>query len=441
MRVAYEAARSATGKPRSARTVVSQALSEPCLREKAPATPRSNCCTMATHHQAGRRQPKLAADALQHLLAPGDVLFMKGFGRLQEIGNAGGFLGHVLLVAGIPFSIQRNSQQAKPLQAFWPPGDVEELWLVSTIECTRRAPGLHEAETLLYVDGASRQLLLLGEVNGKGDLLLCEPREVIDIWQSPGSLRAQLRLDLMLEVLADMREHQSDWSARTAAKALLRSARLPHTSEAGKLQLLEDVKACWLREPICTSVVIIFWQRYLCRLAGAVNSNGVPGCSVKPMDLILRWMPLKADCGLPGDLLAAMRDTGWVPLSHVPRMFQAPSTQQASHDSPDKLAEFDSLVDSEQMWDPVEWDIALEEALMETPRPITCPLRTKRQHYARRNSWPSPLPRKCNARSEMVDDVQAAELELLEQRIREAESVAAEAVEVAWKMHTLKTRL
>lgn len=29
---------------------------------------------------------------------PGDVLLMRGSGRISDIGNAGGFMGHVLVV-------------------------------------------------------------------------------------------------------------------------------------------------------------------------------------------------------------------------------------------------------------------------------------------------------------------------------------------------------
>merc|ERR1719444_21938 len=38
--------------------------------------------------------------------------------------------------------------------------------------------------------------------------------------------------------------------------------------------------------------------------------------------LILRYMPLKADRALPGDLLKCMRECGWLGVSQVPRVFR-----------------------------------------------------------------------------------------------------------------------
>ena len=35
------------------------------------------------------------------------------------------------------------------------------------------------------------------------------------------------------------------------------------------------------------------------------------------LDFILKWMPLKADRGLPGDLVTAMQSAGWVRVAQV----------------------------------------------------------------------------------------------------------------------------
>jgi len=44
--------------------------------------------------------------------------------------------------------------------------------------------------------------------------------------------------------------------------------------------------------------------------------------STKAVDLIMRFMPLKSDRALPGDLLRSMRECGWVSMPHVPRVFR-----------------------------------------------------------------------------------------------------------------------
>ena len=56
-------------------------------------------------------RPKSATPNLKRELsgrAPGDVLLMRGSGRISDIGNAGGFMGHVLVV-----TLYRSSQVSK----------------------------------------------------------------------------------------------------------------------------------------------------------------------------------------------------------------------------------------------------------------------------------------------------------------------------------------
>lgn len=255
----------------------------------------------------------LVGDALELMIAPGDVLAVKGSGRLTEIGTAHGLMGHVLLVLAPPGPIPRNSEEGESLQAVWPAPDVEEIWRVRTMESTRSEEGLHEADMLLYVERSSGQLFVIGELQRDGTLVIAD-HEAVELWQSPAELRAQIRVDLMLRVLADMKANEASWSSVTAVRAAISSARLPTGKEKDQKQTMDMVRACWLREPICTSVVIIFWQRYLCEL-GASSSQ-------QEFDLIMRWMPLKADRGLPGDLLGAMRSSGWVAVPQVPRIFR-----------------------------------------------------------------------------------------------------------------------
>lgn len=264
---------------------------------------------------------QLSSDALDLIMAPGDVLCVRGSGRLSEIGNAGGFLGHMLVVISPPRSIRRSSKEGLDLEAAWPPdANVKELWRVTTMDCTRQAPGLHETESLLFVERVTGRLILAGEMTFETKLVLNE-HEAVEIWQSPWKLRHSLRFDLMQEVVADMREHKGlAWSKRTAARAFFQSARavMKPTHE----QTLENITECWTKAPICTSVIIIFWQRYLVKLSGVVTSKKGPGHRVEPAELVMKWMPLKADCVLPGDLQSTLKDHGWVSLAQIPRIFQ-----------------------------------------------------------------------------------------------------------------------
>merc|ERR1712000_207818 len=92
----------------------------------------------------------------------------------------------------------------------------------------------------------------------------------------------------------------------TAFRAFFSSADLSRTLDGE--DFLIHVKALWEAAPICTSVPITFWQRYLCRLA--------KGCNASAAELIRKWMPLAADRSLPGELCSTMRKCGWTRAQH-----------------------------------------------------------------------------------------------------------------------------
>jgi len=255
-------------------------------------------------------------------MAPGDVLFVRGSGRLSEIGTAHGLMGHVLLVLSPPISVWKYSQGGRQLEDMWPGEDVQEIWRVRTMESTRSEQGLFESEVFLYVEKATGKLTLIAEVHTDRegcDHVHVTDHEAIELWQSPGELRSQIRIDLMQKVLHEMKEYEANWSHVTAVRAVFASSRLTNLNQ-DPVQAMESLKACWRREPICTSVVIIFWQRYLCELAAESTSSGP--LQAASLDFILKWMPLKADRGLPGDLVTAMQSAGWVRVAQVPRIFR-----------------------------------------------------------------------------------------------------------------------
>lgn len=324
----------------------------------------------------------LSGACLDLLVAPGDVLLMRGSGRLAEIGNAGGFMGHVLVVTGKPREVLASTAEAGQLASLWPE-KAQAIWRIPTLESTRREQGLWEAESVIMVERLGRQLTLVGEVERDGDVCNFEPHEAVEIWQSPEELRGALRVDLMALVLSDMRKNQASWSATTAARAVLSSAEMVEKPTAS--QTLEGVKKCWESAPICTSVVINFWQRYLEKLAchsflqqpdpslgagfnpgdkisywdlscgtwvsGFVKERVVDGqgdvavayhldikpsanpqyirrrlneetVATKAVDLIRRYVPLKADRALPGDLMRSMQRCYWSCIQQAPLVFR-----------------------------------------------------------------------------------------------------------------------
>jgi hypothetical protein len=260
---------------------------------------------------------------LDAMMLPGDVLVASDGGRLVDIGRAGGFLGHVLIIASRPRCIPRHSSASREFESLWPGHGVAEIWAVDIVESFRGAEGLHEATILLYVEEDGR-LILFGE-RSLHHGLWSQDHEALQLWQSPAELRTSLRIDLMMQALSEMRAQigASNWSVTTAARALFTSATLNANESKA------EVAACWKQEPICTSVVISLWQRYLCKFAEVTKSTS-------PIDLIRRWMPLKADRGLPGELLTAMSQAGWVCVVHF-----APSPPVSKAELPVNKSLFD----------------------------------------------------------------------------------------------------
>jgi len=245
---------------------------------------------------------------LKSVLSPGDVLFVKGDGQFTELGTTGGWMGHVLVVRGEPEWVSRKWFEEWGVNVAWPGKNVTHIWKVPTIESTRSAVGLHQCDMLVHIrcDGA---FVILGELvyTNENTLEFSHiDEEAMEVWQSPAEIRSQLRMDCIRDVLTDMVSCEANWSLTTAARAVFKSAKLSRRRD-----LLGKVQGYWESAPICTSIVISFWQRYLCSLARATGQGEA--------DLILRWMPLKADRVLPGELIGTMHKCGWGKVTHAPK--------------------------------------------------------------------------------------------------------------------------
>jgi hypothetical protein len=251
-------------------------------------------------------------DPLKLIMDTGDVLFLPGSGgRFADIGTAGGFLGHFIVVLSPPRRIQVGSEEAKTLAPIWP-ADTQDIWQIHALESTRRAVGLSQISMLIRIEPHTGKLRIFGEIDPNGDLAFTED-EAFELWQSPWKLRRALQPELMAEVVEEMLLSNGSWSMTTAARAIFRSA--SSFSSVDKDELLKEIMACWSVDPICTSVVVLFWQRYACKLISVINS--LPVVPIHPSDLIMISMPVKADRCLPGDILRAMKDCGWTMISSI----------------------------------------------------------------------------------------------------------------------------
>lgn len=262
-----------------------------------------------------------AADRLDSFLLPGDVICLQGRngGTMMQLGSSGGYMGHVLLVTGAPQPIAKNTPKALQYQHVWPTDHnvATTLWQVSTIESTRSVEGYHESIHIMFIDELSGRVLALGEDQFNKFLKFDQP-ERVDIWQCPQQLRRGFNFAIMNTVLNEMRSNQGTWSWATAIRAYLFPATVSDNYD--KARTLEDIQQCWTAEPICSSLVVVFWQRYICALADMHNASTSPNAmKVDALDWILKWMPLKSDRALPGELLSTMQQCGWVSVSRVPK--------------------------------------------------------------------------------------------------------------------------
>lgn len=269
---------------------------------------------------------------LDTLLAIGDVIAVRGNDRLSRIGASGGFMGHVLVVTAPPKGIHRDSAEGLEFQKIWPERSTTIVWQIAALESIRgHATGLHDIELLCYVEEPSGKVCLLGEISEQDVILKYEHDvpEILEFWQCPQELRAANRSDLMDQVLSEMKTQQASWSWSTAVRAFLLPPGLI-TNNSTIAPSIQEIQDCWKAEPICTSVVIAFWQRYLCKLA----ERGFPFTNMTAFDMILQWMPLKADRVLPGELLNTLRLCKWghIERLHIPKLKHLSERHQRQKD-------------------------------------------------------------------------------------------------------------
>lgn len=234
---------------------------------------------------------------------PGDVLNFVGHRHgLSRLGATGGFMGHVVLVVSVARPLNPFSEVGQAFKTYRMDGP-NKLYIVNTVECSRSSSGLSESSLIFYTTTEGR-IFACGEVDGN-NVFQFDDCEEMHIWLSKKELRtSNFRCDVMQEVLRNMKTKQQNWSWSTAVRAFLLSGNISSGSDAS--MSLEQIQASWEAEPICSSIVVIFWQMYLHRLAVILH--------VDPLDMILNHMPLKADRVLPGELLCCLKAQGWTLL-------------------------------------------------------------------------------------------------------------------------------
>lgn len=235
---------------------------------------------------------------------PGDVLNIRSrYHPMTRLGGSGGFMGHVLLAVSEARPVRPRSNVGQEFQEFFADdrtGDTPSLYSVSIVECARERPGISQSVLVLHINSEGT-IRVVGEDDG--ELVRYDEPEELLIWQSPAQFRSKehFNRDVMHQVLRDMRAHQHSWSWSTAIRSFLWSRSAAPTT-------MKEIQTSWRAEPICTSVIVVFWQQYLQRIAQIEHED--------PLQWILTNIPLKSDRVLPGELLQCLMSHGWTLWQH-----------------------------------------------------------------------------------------------------------------------------
>jgi len=132
-------------------------------------------------------------------------------------------------------------------------------------------------------------------------------------WQGDGQYVAEFLPDtrrFLLDVLTfhqailAVQEQKSQWSLRTAARAVMRRSRIAveeYNGDAGRQRLASEIRERWHDDPICTTVPIRVWQRYFFEVWGEDAAAAAE---------VLRVIPCRGDRTLPSELWATLMETG-----------------------------------------------------------------------------------------------------------------------------------
>jgi len=130
---------------------------------------------------------------------------------------------------------------------------------------------------------------------------------------SPG-----LNSGMLMAVVLEVESHRLQWSLATAKRAVLCRSRLSpadYPGEQGARRLAKELRASWEGNPICTTVPIQVWQRYMFAVCGSDVDAAVE---------VLRIMPCHGGRTLPSELWQNLLETGlWKEVHLSPSLWPA----------------------------------------------------------------------------------------------------------------------
>ena len=190
--------------------------------------------------------------------------------------------------------------------------------MVRVLESTQGRRGVHWYTAALAVLPSSPGLWMFGELRDKGKWVTISPPRRFEILQAPARARCQMASPKALETFktacidtknATRATPTSNWSLRTAVVSFFLS---PFQARLRKTPRPDALRGHWAVPPICTSVCIEAWQRFL--LASAATD--AQGC-----DSIIDVVPCRADRTLPRTFLQLLKQRGWRRVTDLPLFF------------------------------------------------------------------------------------------------------------------------
>jgi len=266
-------------------------------------------CGQCSREQLGLPVVNDCADNPVELL-PGDIIMTMGGKSIAT--------HHVMLVCGkLEFVPQFRKVLEVPPEA--------EVWACKTIESTGLEEGheyhWHSAYTFFSRDKHSKTLELVGDIT-EGDDEVCVAEEPVRCKVLLHPLRTEfggqgLDGDIFRKIVHELEIVSKAWSISTCTKAFL--SRMFFTWQGGinpenyktekaKEDLMESLQNSWVIAPICASVPVKVWQRY-------IQETSVD--TVAAADLILSNMPLHCQCVVPSIMIKRLSEEGWVLIDNL----------------------------------------------------------------------------------------------------------------------------
>jgi hypothetical protein len=201
-----------------------------------------------------------------------------------------------------------------------------DIFSCSTIESTAQAQGedvvWYPAQYYIARNRQTGEALFVADMpHGSDEIELADPMPVKLLLHPfrPGHAGSPLDLTMFREAVEECAVGSKAWSLKTAAKGMTRRRKAGFVMDESnypdpesRAELLDEIHRRWKGKPICTSVIIKVWQRYL-----EIAAGGDPDASDLAAQYILRFMSLWSDSTLPSGLLKELSMCNWVLRGNV----------------------------------------------------------------------------------------------------------------------------